>query len=137
MHAEPSQSTTEIQRGLLQVDRHRGVRRTRLDTRTRAGRRARELREHYTAVLAAAGRDVESVELIAAIGRASELQAISEQLRADALRGLPTSPDDLVRLERLAAGALRALHLPTAVSKQAPSLSDYLASSRVTDEADG
>jgi hypothetical protein len=68
----------------------------------------------------------QTIELIAAINRAAELQAISEQLRADALRGLPTSPDDLVRLERLSAHALRALHLPTASSKQTPTLGDLL-----------
>src|SRR5262249_23579633 len=124
MSAEPRQDTGEMSRGLLQVDRFRGVRRRRLDQRTRAGRRARELREHYAAVLAVAGRDVKSVELTAAIGRASELQAISEQVRADALRGLPISPDDLVRIERLSAHALRALRLPSAASKPRPTLGD-------------
>jgi hypothetical protein len=126
MDAEPRQSTDGMQRGLLQVDRHRGVRRTRLDQRTRAGRRARELREHYTAALQQAGRDVSSVELISAISRASELQAISEELRASAMRGVPTSPDDLVRLDRLANLALRALRLPSASSKQTPTLGDLL-----------
>jgi hypothetical protein len=120
MDAEPHQSTDGMQRGLLQVDRHRGVRRTRLDQRTRAGRRARELREHYAAVLTTAGRDVSLIELAGAISRAAELQAISEQLRADALRGLPTSPDDLVRIERLSAHALRALRLPTGSTKPLP-----------------
>jgi len=98
----------------------------RVDNRFRTPRRAKALRERYTAMLVAAGRDVRSVELIAAISRAAELQAISEQLRADALRGLPVSADDLVRIERLSAAALRALHLPAAASKQAPSLADYL-----------
>jgi len=127
MRTEPRHDTGEIPRGLLQVDRYRGARRRRLDQRTRAGRRAKELREHYTAMLAAAGRDVTSVELVATISRAAELQAISEQLRAAALRGLPTSPDDLVRIERLSAHALRALHLPPpAASKQAPTLGDLL-----------
>jgi hypothetical protein len=91
-----------------------------LDQRTRAGRRARELREYYAAVLTAAGRDVSLIELAGAISRAAELQAISEQLRADALRGLPTSPDDLVRIERLSAHALRALRLPTGLTKPLP-----------------
>jgi hypothetical protein len=44
-----------------------------------------------------AGRDVQSVELIAAVDRAAELQAISEHLRADALRGRAVF-DDLGRL---------------------------------------
>jgi hypothetical protein len=123
MDTEPRQSANGIQRG-LQVDRHRGVRRTRLDHRTRAGRRAKELREHYTAAL---GERELTVELLAAISRAAELQAISEQLRADAVRGLPVSPDDLVRIERLTSSALRALCLPRAASKPTPTLAEYLA----------
>jgi hypothetical protein len=55
-------------------------------------------------------------------------RAISEQLRANALRGLPTSPDDLVRIERLSAHALRTLRLPSSVNKQTVTLTDYLAS---------
>jgi hypothetical protein len=126
MGVEPRRDTGETPRGLLQVDRFRGVRRRRLDQRTRAGRRARELREYYATVLTASGRDVQSVELAGAISRAAELQAISEQLRADALRGLPTSPDDLVRIERLSTHALRALHLPSAASKPTPTLADII-----------
>jgi hypothetical protein len=132
MRTEPRQDTGEIGRGLLQVDRYRGARRRRLDQRTRAGRRAKELREHYAAVLSE--REM-TVELVAAISRAAELQAISEQLRANAVRGLPVSPDDLVRIERLSAAALRALHLPTSANKQTPTLAEYLASTRTADEA--
>jgi hypothetical protein len=127
MNAEPRQDTGET----LKVDRHRGVRHTRLDTRTRAGRRARELREYYAAVLAADGRDVSAVELISAILRAAELQAISEHLRADALRGRPVSPDDLVRLERLSAQALRALRLPSGPSKPPLTLGDLLRADQI------
>ena len=105
MIASPRRDLNEKPLGLLQVERFLGNRRRRLDQRTRAGRRAVELREHYTAVLAADGRDVTALELTSAISRAAELTAISEQLRANALRGLPTSPDDLVRIERLSANA--------------------------------
>jgi len=131
MGAEPRQNIAKIQPGRPQVVRRRRPRRkpTRLDHRTRVGRRARELREHYTAVLSSREQ---TIELIAAISRASELQAISEQLRADALRGLPTSPDDLVRIERLAASALRALHLPSGSSKPEPTVDQYLNGSRST-----
>jgi hypothetical protein len=123
MDAEPCQK----EHGPLQVRRRHSRRKpTRLDHRTRVGRRAGELREHFTALLDAAGRDVSAVELASAISRAAELQAISEQLRADALRGLPISPDDLVRLERLSAQAVRWLRLSNAVSKPAPSLAEYL-----------
>jgi hypothetical protein len=127
MIASPRQDTGQIL-GPLKVDRFLGVRRRRLDTRTRAGRSSRELREHYTALLNATGRDVSSIELASAISRAAELQAISEQLRANALRGLPTSPDDLVRIERLSAHALRTLRLPSSANKQTVTLTDYLAS---------
>jgi hypothetical protein len=127
MDAEPRQSSDGIR-----VDRHRGIRRTRIDARTRAGRRARELREYFTAILAGAGRDVSAVELASAVSRAAELQAISESMRADAVRGLPISADDLVRIERLSAQATRWLRLPTAAaSKNAtPTLAEYLAGTR-------
>ena len=120
MIASPRQDAIETPRGPLQVDRFLGVRRRRLDQRTRSARRARELRDHYTAVLAAAGRDVSSIELAGAISKAAELGAITEGLRAAALRGAPVLADDLVRLERLSANALRSLRLPTAASKPEP-----------------
>ena len=69
---------------------------------------------------------MQSIELIAALDRACELQAISEHLRAAALKGRAVF-DDLVRVERVTASALRALRLPNAPSKQAPTLAEYLA----------
>jgi hypothetical protein len=129
MGAEPRQSTAEIQRGPSQVGRRNSGRRkpTRLDHRTRVGRRARELREHYTAVLTAAGREM-SIELVAAVNRASELCALVEDMRARALRGVDVNADDLVRMQRLADASVRKLALPSAASKQAPpSLSQIIA----------
>jgi len=123
MGAEPRQNAAEIPRGLPGVVRGRRVR---LDRRTKIAQRAVRLRAHYFTLLEQAGRDVQSVELIAAVDRAAELQAISEHLRADALRGRAVF-DDLVRVERVAASALRALRLPTAASKQAPSLAQIIA----------
>jgi hypothetical protein len=61
-----------------------------------------------------------TVELVAAIGKAAELILISEDMRARMLRGAPdVCADDLVRVERLSATALRALRLPSASSKNA------------------
>ena len=70
-----------------------------------------ERRDDRPARLIAAGRDMSSIELIAAVAKAAELGTIGEQMRADMLRGRPVSPDDLVRIERLSAATLRALHL--------------------------
>jgi len=113
MGIEPRQNAAEIPHRLPGVVRGRRVR---LDRRTKLAQRATRLRAHYLALLEQAGRDVQSVELIAAVDRACELQAISEHLRADALRGRAVF-DDLVRIERVAASALRALRLPNASSK--------------------
>jgi hypothetical protein len=126
MGAEPRQSTADILRSLPGVIRGRRVR---LDRRTRIAQRATRLRAHYFALLEQTGRDVQSVELIAALDRAAELQAIAEHLRADALRGRAVF-DDLVRVERVAASALRALRLPTSANKQTLTLAEYLACNR-------
>ena len=90
--------------------------------------RATRLRAHYFTLLEQAGRDVQAVELIAAVDRACELQAISEHLRADALRGRAVF-DDLVRIERVAVSALRALHLP-APAKPTPTFGSLLRGER-------
>jgi hypothetical protein len=116
--------------------RRRGGRRParRLDLRTRAGKRSRQLREYYTDTLIKAGREL-SVELLVAINRAAELVALAEELRGAALRGRGAGADDLVRVERLSGVALRALRLPSAASTPPPTLAAYLASNRTTDEA--
>jgi hypothetical protein len=118
MSAEPQPNPTVMPQDV------RG-RRVRLDRRTKIAQRATRLRATYFAILEQAGRDMGSVELITALDRAAELQAIAESLRAAALRGRAVF-DDLVRLERVSAQALRALRLPSAADKQGPSLSDYL-----------
>ena len=98
----------------------------RIDNRRRAARRAKALREHYTAVLTAAGREL-SIELAAAVTKAAELVALVEDMRARALRGVEVNADDLVRMQRLADASVRRLALPNAASKQAPTLAEYLA----------
>jgi hypothetical protein len=128
MSAEPRQNTTEIERQPPQVvRRHSGRRKpTRLDHRTRVGRRARELREYYVAALVMVGREM-TVELTAAVSRASELCALVEDMRAKALRGTEINADDLVRMQRLADTSVRRLNLPSAASKPVPTLQEYLA----------
>jgi hypothetical protein len=52
--------------------------------------------------------------------------ALAEELRGAALRGRGTGADDLVRVERLSAYAVRALRLPSMASKPTPTLGDLL-----------
>jgi len=97
----------------------------RLDLRTRAGKRSRQLREYLTEQLLKAGREM-TLELTVAVNRASELAALGEELRGAALRGRGIGADDVVRVERLSAAALRALHLPSGSSKPEPTVDQYL-----------
>jgi len=128
MGAEQHQNAAETERGPPQVvRRHSGRRKpTRLDHRTRVGRRARELREHYTAVLTSAAREM-TIELAAAVSRASELVALVEDMRARAMRGVDVNADDLVRMQRLADTSVRRLALPSGPSRPEPSVEQYLA----------
>jgi hypothetical protein len=98
----------------------------RIDYRRRVGKRARELSQHFTAAIVAAGREL-SIELIVAIGKAAELVALVEDMRARALRGVDVNADDLVRMQRLADASVRRLNLPSAANKPTPTLAEYLA----------
>jgi hypothetical protein len=95
------------------------------DRRRREGRRAKELAALFSERLGDASRDA---TLQIAIGRAAELVAYAESLRARALRGEDVPPDDVVRTERLANLAMRALHLDRAAAPRGPTLAEYLAS---------
>ena len=107
----------------------------RIDYRKRVGKRARELSQHFTAAVSASGREL-SIELAVAIGKAAELVALAEDLRARMLRADPSAnADDVVRMQRLADVSVRRLNLPSAASKPTPTLGDYLASNHTTDEA--
>jgi len=96
------------------------------DRRSRIGRRSDALFKSFTQQL---GSDVPP-ELAVKITAACELTALAEQYRAAFVRGEATVPlDDLVRLERLAHAAVRALHLDQRnTTQKQPSLSDYLRS---------
>jgi hypothetical protein len=66
-----------------------------------------------------------------AIERAAQLQALAEEARARALRGDPkVTLDDVVRLNRLAEHAVRALRLDRHHMAQAPTLTELLAAER-------
>jgi hypothetical protein len=80
-----------------------------IDGRSQIGRRLRDLADQFADGL---GGWQQLSELRAtAVRKAAELVAIAEGLRADRLRGLPVSPDDIVRTDRLAHLAVRQLGL--------------------------
>jgi hypothetical protein len=97
----------------------------RIDYRRRVGKRARELSQHFTAALVGSGREL-SIELAVAIGKAAELVALVEDMRARALRGVEINADDLVRMQRLADASVRRLNLPSAAGRPMPTLAEYL-----------
>jgi hypothetical protein len=67
----------------------------------------------------------------AAICRAAETVALSEDLRARMLRGEGVSPDDVLRTTRAADALTRRLHLDRrSTTQQQPSLAQYLALKR-------
>lgn len=87
-------------------------------------RRARSLAALYTYMLG----DV-SPTLQVKIARTAELVAIAEATRAAHLRGESSAPlDDLVRVERLAAAAVKQLGIADRKPVPQPSLQEYLAS---------
>jgi hypothetical protein len=97
-----------------------------IDKRYAIGRRVKQLVATFRERLGLEGNP--DLLLLAAIERAAQLQALAEQAAARALRGdAQVAYDDVVRLSRLAEHAVRKLHLDRHNTKQAPTLSDYLA----------
>ena len=82
--------------------------RVQVDHRYAIGRRVKELVAVFRARL---GPDADDPIVAAAIARAAETVALSEQLRARALRGENVSPDDVLRASRTADLLTRRLHL--------------------------
>lgn len=107
--------------------RRRSASRRKPDGRTWVVRRARELATLYAARL---GEIASDASMTVAIGKAAELTAIAETMRAHALRGDPAVlPDDLVRVQRLADQAVKQLGIkPGPAKPKGPSLSEYLES---------
>lgn len=99
------------------------VRRKRPDGRRHIVRRCRELAAMFRAKLGAVADDA---EVARAVQRAAELTALSEDLRQRVLRREPVAPDDLVRCERLAQSAVRALRLPARTEPKVPGVDEFL-----------
>jgi hypothetical protein len=77
--------------------------------RSALGKRLRDLADGFAERLG--GWPALSVTAAAAVRKAAELVALSEQMRRDALRNGCTDPDRLLRFEGVAARAVRALGL--------------------------
>jgi hypothetical protein len=103
-----------------------------IDGRTLVARRRRELIDVYTTALGGAAALSEGQRID--IRKAAELTALAEQARARAMREGASGAGELtamVRLEGMAARAVRALNIkPQAAQPKPPSLADYVASKR-------
>jgi hypothetical protein len=102
-------------------DRRRTL--TRIDQRSRLGKRIRELTILFAGAL---GGELSPFRKLK-IEQAAQLSAIAELARGDHMRGKPTG--DIVRLERAAAAAVRSLGELEAKPKQ-PTLAEVLAQPR-------
>ena len=102
-------------------DRRRTL--TRIDRRSRLGKRIDELTILFAGAL---GGELSPVRKLR-IERAAQLSALAEQARGDHMRNQGTS--DIVRLERAAAAALRALG-DLEPKPRGPTLAELLASPR-------
>jgi len=94
------------------------------DGRFVLGRRVHALVEMFSERLSP---DADDPIMAAAIRRAAETTALSEDLRARMLRGEDVSPDDVLRTTRAADALTRRLQLDRRKPASAPSLSSYLA----------
>jgi hypothetical protein len=87
---------------------------THVDKRTRLGRRIEELRRIFTEAL---GGGLSAAKLLR-LDAAAQLQAIAEVARGDFMRDAKGSLDDIVRAERKADQAVRALGIVEGRSNQ-------------------
>ena len=117
-----------------QVTRRRRIRtksdhaRVRLDRRFAIGKRVTELEAIFRERL---GADANDVVTAAAITRCAETIALSEQVRARALRGVPgASVDDALRLSRTAEAMTRRLIDRHKAAPMTPTLMQYLGNQR-------
>ena len=108
-----------------------GGRFDRVDGRSAAARRAKQLAAEYVAALG--GPDAVDAVLMARVKRASELVVVAERTRVLAMQGEAVL-DDLVRVERLAELAMKRLGLERRAREAAkgPTLEEYLASKHGT-----
>src|SRR5215475_16071665 len=92
-----------------------------IDQRSAVGRRLKDLADAYAEALG--GWPKLSDAQAAAVRRAAEMVALAEQARHEALRNGVGDPDRLVRLENLAARAVKALSLDRKREPEPPSQS--------------
>jgi hypothetical protein len=121
MHVDVAE--TRPQPGRIRQRQARYRKHTDIDGRTRSGRRARELARQFERAL---GDDLTDGQRLA-IARAATLTAIAEDRRTRALAGEPAVLlDDLVRVERLAAQAVKVLGIKPPKEPPLPSLQELL-----------
>jgi hypothetical protein len=107
-----------------------------LDQRTRGARRVAELTAVFEAELRKTGRTLTAAEG-AAVRNAALLSAISEDAGARRLAGDATvTLEDVVRLSRAAAAAMKALAIKPSGTPAPPTLAEHLAS-RAAERAGG
>jgi hypothetical protein len=96
--------------------RSRAIILTRVDRRTAMGKRIAELTTLYLAALG--GEAAQSPLKRMKIGEAAQLKALAELSRGDLMRDGKGSIDDIVRIERKASAAERALGIVEKVAAQ-------------------
>ncbi len=110
---------------------------TTVDRRSRVSRRITELQALFLSALERAGAVLTPMRRMR-LEEAAQLKALAEKARGDYLRDAVGSLDDVVRIERKADAAVRAIGLPSESSRPAPpSLADYMKSvapSRASEE---
>jgi hypothetical protein len=95
---------------------------TKVDRRSLLGKRIAELTAMF---IAAIGGELTPMRKLS-VNKAAQLTAIAEKARGDFMRGGVGSLDDIVRVERKADGAVRALGLVESKPKP-PSVADIVA----------
>jgi len=96
----------------------------RVDGRSKAAKRVKELAAGYIAQL---GGGVADAATLAAVQKAAELAAVAEELRGRALRGESVDLGEMVKVQGIADRAIRALDLDRKRAPAGPTLAAYLA----------
>ena len=100
------------------------------DKRGRVYRRIRELEVLFLQTFEGAGVPLTPMRRMR-IAEAAQLKALAEKARGDTLRGGAGSLDDVVRIERRADAAVRAIGLPSDTPRQ-PTLAEVFGGPRQT-----
>ncbi len=106
--------------------RSRAIVLTRVDGRTALGKRIAELTAIYSCACGSADTALSPIKRLK-VEEAAQLKALAERARGDYLRNGEGSLDDVVRIERKASAAERALGIVDKSAYDAgPTLADYL-----------